>query len=133
MPVGIVKSSEVTINRDGVKPVRLLQVEISDPDDIQTVELYSQAGEDYNPPVGSTVFIVQSGDSWKIAVACDDGVVPTAGEGERILYAVAGGVAICQIHLKVDGSVEISNSAGSFVLSASGQVNINNGNFTVDP
>ena len=150
MPVGTVKSSTVGLNRDGTIPVRLLQVEITDADDIQTIELFTQAGEDYNPPVGSSVFIVKSGESWKIAIACDDGITPSSDEGERILYSSSGGVIQGQIYIKNDGTIEISNSNGSVELNpdgssemknssgniklqASGQVDINSGNLTVLP
>jgi hypothetical protein len=93
----------------------MLQVEISEPDDIQDVELYSQAGEDYNPPLESAVYIEQAGEAYKIVVASDDGIVPTSNPGERQLYSSAGGSKLANIYIKVDGSVEINFGTDSAI------------------
>ena len=41
MPVGKVTGVEITTNNDGEDDTIMLQVEISDPDDIQDIEHYS--------------------------------------------------------------------------------------------
>ena len=50
---GKVLSSEVAANKDGDTDVRLLTVELSDSDDIQTIEYYDDGGGDYRPPGGA--------------------------------------------------------------------------------
>jgi phage gp45-like len=103
MKVGKVKGAEIRKNKDGSSNVLLLQVEISDPKDIQTVELLTQAGEDTNPPDGSLVAILPVGEAWKVAIACKDGIVPTMGRGEKKIYSSAGGVIKAFIELLSTG------------------------------
>lgn len=117
MRIGRITDSKIGKNKDGDKNVRLLTVEISDPDDLQTVELINDAGEDNNPPIDSNVIILNLGDSWPVAVAVDDGVEPDAAilPGGRKWYVTAAGVVV-----------------GYIIGKASGQIDIN-GNLTVDP
>jgi len=152
--IGEVKLSKVELNRDGLKPVRMLQVVITEDDDAQDIELYQPAGEDGNPPAGARFFIVDAGRSWKIGIAADDGTPPAADllPGEKEFYSNSGGVRVARIRLKVDGSIEIDGAAGnamltigpdtsfsfenpfgSFTMDATGKLDVNGGTFTVDP
>lgn len=89
--IGEVTGNSIEKNRDGTKNVRLLQVKISDDQDIQTAELYSPAGDDSCPPDGSLVKIIDLGNNWKIAVAVNDGIEPESDKGEKILYSSSNG------------------------------------------
>lgn len=109
--IGTVKNVTVAKNRDGENNVRLLDVELSDADDIQTTELYTQAGEDYNPPKESKVFVLSVGAAWKIAIACDDGIEPAVAEGEREIYSSSGGSKQATIYLKNDGTIVITGTS----------------------
>lgn len=109
MQIGRVASGEIRTNRDGEGKVLLLTVEISEPDDLQTVELITQAGENYNPPEDSTVIVIELGEAWKAAIACDDGIEPTAlEEGERELYSSDGGVKKAIATFKQNGDIELN-------------------------
>lgn len=108
---GKITGSEVKKNRDGVGNRRLLQVEISDPDDIQTVELMASAGEDVNPPVGNRVLILDVGAAYKIAIAADDGIEPSMDEGEKKLYSIDGGAISAFINLLNTGILELNGNA----------------------
>lgn len=92
--VGTITGREITTNIDGSQLAMMLQVEITSPEDIQTVEVIGHAGEDSNPPDGSTVIIVRVGNAWKIAVAVGDGIAPDASltPGEKKIYSSDGGV-----------------------------------------
>lgn len=129
MPVGEAKSSEIAKNKDGDLRVRLLQVEISDPDDLQTVQLMTAGGEDFVPPDGSIVVLVKAGDAWQLAVAVDDNVEPASDleKGERELYASDGGVRKVKLRLKKDGAARISNDNGSVELAVDGTITLNEG------
>ncbi|MHA1287295.1 MAG: hypothetical protein ACTSPB_07815 [Candidatus Thorarchaeota archaeon] len=105
MPVGKIISSTVKKNRDGDKKVLLMEVEITDPDDLQDVELMRMAGVDSNPPANSLCFIVQSGESWKIAVAVNDNIESAAGPGEHEIYSSDGGVKKASAYFKSDGTL----------------------------
>lgn len=120
MRIGRVISSSVGVNRDGETPVRLLQVEISDPDDIQTVEYAQAAGEDFNPPPDTTVFILEAGEAWKLAIGADDGIAPSAGSGERRIYAVDPITKLIAslLVLLTDGTIEAGTTGLDFVAQA---------------
>jgi len=92
--VGTVTGREIKPNIDGTQDVMILQVEITDPEDIQTVEVIANAGEDNNPPDDSTVVIARVGDAWKIAVAINDGITPddSLTPGEKKIYSSDGGI-----------------------------------------
>lgn len=108
---GKVTGREFTTNRDGDVDKIMLQVEISDPDDIQTVELMSQSGEDTNPPDGSRIAILTIGESYKIAIASDDGIVPTMNPGEKKIYSSDIGIIKAFINFLVDGTLELNGNA----------------------
>jgi len=115
MPAAIVKNRELKKNRDGSGNVLLIQAEVSDPDDLQSVELVTGSGEDYNPPNGSKLVVIELGNAYKVAVACDDGIEPAAAIGERRLYSISGGAVAAVIWLKADGTVELNGGGGTAV------------------
>jgi hypothetical protein len=137
MQIGRVTGVEIGPNRDGEGNVRLLTVEITDPDDVQTVEQFRIPGDDSAPPIDSTVLVERVGEAWAIGVGFDDNVEPDADPGEKILYSSQGGTIKAKVHLFTDGKIRIENttglpSPGYIEMNATtGQVDIN-GNFTVD-
>ncbi len=112
MPIGRVVGREFKKIRDGTKTSLLLQVEISTPDDIQTVELISLDGEDTNPVDDSRVVIFPIGQAYKIAVAVDDGIDPdpTQVPGEKKIYSSDGGAIKAFIQWLKTGAMIISGS-----------------------
>jgi phage gp45-like len=100
---------EIKKNRGGENPVRLLQAEVTSKDDTQTIEQLRQAGIDSGPVDDSRLFgFSLGGSAWKIAFAVDDGITPEAVPGELILYSQDAGAKASIIHLKTDGSIEIT-------------------------
>lgn len=125
---GKIVGSSIGKNRDGTKNTRLLDVEITDPADIQTVELIGRSGAENNPPVGGRVIIAQVGSAWKIAIADDDGVEPSAGVGEKFLYSTdtAGTQVKAAIKLFNDGKILIDNGPTQVEIDDSGNVTLTN-------
>jgi hypothetical protein len=113
--IGLVTDSEVTENRDAEETSLMLQCEISQIDDVQAVELYTQAGEDYRPVDGSSVVILAAGRAWKIAIASEDGIESIVEKGERLLYStgLVGDLPEkrATIYLKSDSTIELNGSA----------------------
>lgn len=107
---GTVRGYEVKKNRDSGQNVLMLQVEISGPEDIQSVEYMSHAGDDHIPPKGSIVTVLQAGKSWKIAIASNDTADfdGSLNEGDRILYSKD---AASYIKILSDGTIEINGNA----------------------
>jgi phage gp45-like len=108
--VGTIKGFTIGKNKDGDKNVLLLQVEITDPEDVQTIQLYKQAGEDTNPPINSEAIIAQLGEAWKIAIATDDGIEPSMNAGEKKLYSSSGGEIKAFINFLADGVLELNGN-----------------------
>lgn len=113
--IGTVRGYNIGKNRDGTGNVLLLQVEMSDPDDIQTVEYMSGAGDDTIPPVGSLVTILSVGRAWKIAIASNDNISPGMSEGERKIYSSDGGVIQAYINFLSTGVLELNGNGNSAV------------------
>ena len=118
MRIGRVLSSEITENRDGEGKVLLLQVELSDPDDVQTVEYAQAAGEDFRPPEDTTVIVTDLGEAWKIAIAADDGIDPESLDGEKEIYAISGGEKKGRLKCNLDGTVQAGINNLDFVAQA---------------
>ena len=109
--IGTVKGFQIGPNRDGTNDVLLLQVEMSDPDDIQTVEYFSGAGDDTIPPEGSLVTILSVGRAWKIAIASNDNIAPSMAEGERKIYSSNGGAIQAFINWLSTGILELNGNS----------------------
>ena len=113
--VGTVRGREIRENRNGGADVLLLQVEVSDADDIQTVELMTQAGDESSPVDGSRVLLVQLGPAWVVAVVADDLIPPGIAEGERRVYSQDSGTRKASIYWRTDGQLEL-NGTGDFAV-----------------
>lgn len=112
---GIVTGREITTNKDGDETVEMLEVQVSDNNDIQTVQLMTQAGDNSSPPDGSLVVIVDVGDAYKIAISVQDNITPTTNAGEKKFYSSLDGAIKAFINLKDNGDIEIENDAGANV------------------
>jgi len=130
---GIVRGREVVFNRDGSDERLMLQVEITNKDDMQTVEYIALPGTDGNPIDGSKVFIFEVGPGYKIAIGCDDGVVSKTEPGEQSLYAIDDNADVqCFIDLLKNGRIDIIGIAAAISLLDSGIIEINgNADFAV--
>ena len=111
MEYGLIKSRSIELNEDGEKKVMLLELEVSEEDDLQEVEMVSQAGEDYNPPDSSKAYFIRLSDSFGIVFAVDDGIEPdeTIEQGEREIYSSDSGERKAKIRLKKDQSIVLND------------------------
>jgi hypothetical protein len=136
--VGIVTGRETAVNREhGGPAVRLLQVQITDPNDVQTVQLVGQAGEENNPPNGTLVLVLPGGQAFKLSVGTSDWVVPIMAVGGKRIYAVdpATGSVACDAQFKPDGTIALAGPVASATLDPDGTVTIDNGaaSITMNP
>jgi hypothetical protein len=118
MRIGRVISSTIEKNRDGEGNVLMLKVEISDPDDLQEVELFRQPGIDARPNADASLLIDDLGDAWQVAMAADDNIEPSVDAGEIAIYASDGTAKISQVYCKQDGTVEVGLTNFQFVALA---------------
>lgn len=131
--IGNVSGSEpVEIDESKVRDVKV------DPggNAIVTCHDFSPGGIDAPPLPGDLAAVMEvesSGDSIVVGYL-DQKNASVAGGGEFRIYARdADKNVVVEIHLKGDGSVFTANENGNYTLKKSGVVDINNGNFTVDP
>jgi len=115
MTTGIITGYEIGKNKTGTKDVVLLQVRITDKDDIQTIELRNNPGVDSIPALGSRVVILQITPSWKIAVATSDNITSDSSDGEMRLYSQDADVIMAFMKLLKSGIIEI-NGNGDFAV-----------------
>lgn len=109
--LGKVTGRQIAANRDGSGDRLLLQVEMSNADDVQTVEMLNAPGEDSNPPDDAQVLIVDLGRAFKVALAADDGITPDMAEGEKKLYSVSAGAVAAFIKFLASGVLELNGNA----------------------
>lgn len=108
---GIVKGREFRKNRDGNNTRLMMQVQITDADDIQTVELMVPPGVDVNPPDESKVIVIDVSKAYKIAIVADDNIEPSMLEGEKKIYSINAGTIAAFINLLKSGIIEVNGNA----------------------
>lgn len=113
MDIGIITGRVIKTNRDGDKQRVMLQVELIADEDIRTVELFTQAGEDTNPANGCRVIILNVSDSNQVAVGVSDGITPTVSEGEKEFYSTDSPVTTKKARLKLTTDSKIIMNAGT--------------------
>jgi hypothetical protein len=115
--MGKIVGTEVGLNTEGDNDVRLVTVEITDPDDLQTVENFLAGGIDYNPSDNVVALVDDAGDSYKTVVGFDDGITPEVDRGEIEIYSTESDGSAKSARVKCDnqGNVEINGDADNAV------------------
>lgn len=111
--IGTVTGQEIKKNRDGSIAVRLLQVQVSNESDIQTVQYMGPAGEDSAPINGDKVQIFSVGPAFKFAMSVEDqGNPANVDEGEKQLYSRdSNGAVAALINFMANGVLELNGVA----------------------
>jgi hypothetical protein len=109
MIIGRVTGYEIGKNKEGETESLLLGVELTEPEDIQTVELYRHAGVDYNPVNDSTVIVIPIADALQIGVAVDDGITPESEPGEYEIYSSDNDAKKAKVKCLINGKVKIND------------------------
>lgn len=110
MITGIITGYEIGRNKSGTKNVVLLQVRITDNDDIQTVELMNNPGDGSIPAIGSRVVIIQLGPAWKIGIAESDNIDSEIEDGEGHFYSQDSDEIKAWIKLLKSGIIELNGN-----------------------
>lgn len=103
MEIGYVTGYEVGKSKENDTDTIILHVEMSEVDDIQTVELFGSGGRDYNPPTGASVVVLSVADAMQIAIAVDDGLTPESLPGEDEMYSTDGVEKKARVKCFTDG------------------------------
>jgi len=104
--IGTITGSELDENFDSDGKVRMLQIEFSE-ENVQSVELASICGIDYNPPDDAIGFCMDIYNAGKICIASSDEIEPSVDKGEIEVYSSDEGTKKSRIYLLKDGSIQI--------------------------
>ena len=119
---GLVTGRTTGKNRNRGTDVRLMQTVITDQDDVQTVQLVEQSGEESNPLTGSMVVLIPGANAAKLGIAVEDGITPIMAVGGKRIYSIDPSTqqVAAEVKLDPDGTVTVSNSAASFTMNPDG-------------
>lgn len=109
--IGTVTGYEIRENRDAATAGLLLQVRLTNQDDIQTIQYINPAGEDSNPAIGSQVIILELGAAFRIAVAVVDKIEPQMDSGEKKIYSQENDAIKAFIDLLASGIINLNGNA----------------------
>lgn len=128
MRTGIITGSSVVKHAQGGLPGRVLQVVITDMQDVQDVQTF-QAGEEFSPTPGCTVSLAPAGNAYKLAAAVDDGITPLMEPGGKRIYSTDpdGAAEVAEVRLLPTGEVQVFNAHAAITLSADGAATVANG------
>lgn len=127
MNLGKITGREIKKNKDSDVDRIILQIEML-PDDVRTVELISQAGEDTNPADNCRAVVVDVANDYKAAIAVSDDLTPEVNAGEKELYSTDTPVTEkrAKIKLCANGDIEIDAYGGSTLnIKQDGNIDIN--------
>lgn len=130
LSAGIVVGRKTEKNMDGNVPVRILQVMITDMNDVQSVQLLGQAGEECNPPDGSLVLVNATGEAFKLTAGTADTIEPVLAVGGKRIYStnIENDTVMAQVRLDPDGKITVSNDIASMTMLPTGEIMIGNTN-----
>lgn len=111
--IGKITGRTITEPINGDKKRIILQVEIMADEEVKTVELLSQAGEDTNPANGCRVNIIDITDSYQIGVGVSDDISPSCDPGEKEFYSTDDPVTTKKARLKLDKNSNVIINNGS--------------------
>jgi len=110
--IGIIKGQKIGKNKDGEVDRILLQIEMM-VDDVRTIELFTQAGDDTNPGEGCRVNIVPVSSSYQIAVGISDDLESECDPGEKEIYSTDSPVTAKLARIKLNKDSEIILNEGT--------------------
>jgi hypothetical protein len=110
MEYGVIKSLEVSKNADGDKKVRLATVEVTGPEDLRTVEIRNDEGNEFVPEVGSRLYFEEVSSDFLVSSSVGTESEPdeSLGSGDRKLSAVKAGAPKANIVLKPSGEISLN-------------------------
>lgn len=126
--LGLVTGRTTAANRGEGGAVRLLQAVVTDIDDVRTVQLAEQMGEESNPPDGTWLVILPTAQAAPVAVAAHDGIEPVLEVGGKRIYSIkpADHTVIAEVRLDPDGKITATSPEATLTMHPSGQVVIAN-------
>jgi len=120
---GQITKSEIAESADGAQ-AHILQANLTEGRDTRLIELLLPPGEDSVPETGSTLLVFDLGGR-RFGLLLNDGVVPEAVEGEKLLYSSLGTSKAAALNMRTNGDIEINGDADNAVRFAPLQAALN--------
>jgi hypothetical protein len=110
--IGMVKNLEIKKNKDGKQDVLMLQLQVTEQRDIQSVQL-EQSNYEMVPEIGDLIVIYKVNDSFKLGSIYQNGVLPDPSlkQGESRIYAKQGSSVKSFIRCRVNGEIELNGDS----------------------
>lgn len=113
---GEVTGREIKKNADSDKKVLMLQVKMTEDDDVIDAEYYLPFGEDSSPVNGARVAVFRITPSFIIAINSESIVEPESEPGEKEIFSTdENGIKKAFIKFLTDGKIKI-NGEGDFLV-----------------
>lgn len=113
MDIGIITGRAIKINRDGDSQRLILQVELITGEDVRSIELVTQAGEDTNPANGCRVNVFDVSDGFQVGIGVTDFLTPEVEPGEKEFYSTDNPVTQKLARIKLNKDSEIIMNQGT--------------------
>ncbi len=111
LEAGEITGRQVAKNMDSETETQILQVQLTEDEDVQNPEEMHIPNFQYRPETGVRAFVARVTAAWKTCVGIDDKVTKVAlNGGEFYLYSVSGGLVKANIKGVNDGILEINGS-----------------------
>lgn len=133
LSAGMVVGRTTARNKDGNLPVRILQVMITDLNDVQNVQLVGQAGEECNPPDGSLVLVNACGQAFKLSAGTADTIEPVLAVGGKRIYSTnaENDTVMAECRLDPDGKIAVSNVNATVTIMPNGLLTVENAHASI--
>ncbi len=110
--IAIVKNLSIGTGYTHGKNAVILDVEIDDPEDLQTVEYFTPSGFSTLPQIGDQVIIHQISPEFKVATATNSGInIPTE-QGESSIFSLEGTTVKASAKFKKNGEIVLNDNEG---------------------
>lgn len=110
--IGKVTGFKIGKNMEGDSDRLILQVETLEGEDVRSIELFNQAGEDTNPANGCRIYIIDASSRYQIGVAVSDDLTPECEPGEKEFYSTDNPVRQKLARIKLNKDSEIVMNEG---------------------
>lgn len=115
--IATVISTTIDDSKSGDGKVVSCECEMSEKEDIKTVEVVAGHGRMVFPKAGSKLIGMRLQSGYIVAVACDDGIEPDIEEGEHKIYSIGpDGAVAASVLMKADGSIVLNDGTDYAIL-----------------
>jgi len=115
--IATILSTTIDESKSGDGKVVSCECEMSEKEDIKTVEVVAGHGRMVFPKAGAKLIGIRLQSGYIVAVGCDDGIEPDIEEGEHKIYSIGpDGTVAASVLMKADGSIVLNDGTDYAIL-----------------